>query len=198
MAWPIEPTATTHVTARGRACAADKAIAPPAELPTTANVSWPSSSISASACAVHAARSDLVGGGDAPKPSRSGAITRKRGASAAISGVQAAAVVPGPEPCKSSTGGPEPSASISGGSGRNGGALEHVHERARPLGHVRPATARDHVPVDDVGSVDEDRAGVLHVAPQGREGRGLAAAQEAVHGRDLRPVADRADRQVLL
>ena len=53
-----------------------------------------------------------AGAGSAPNPSRSGAITRWCGASAAISGAHAAAVVPGPEPCSSSTGGPEPSASI--------------------------------------------------------------------------------------
>jgi len=100
------------VTSRGRACASESATAPPAELPTTAHGS-PSESSTSIACCVQAARSEPDGGGLEPNPSRSGASTRNRGASAAISGVQAAAVVPGPEPCSSSTGGPEPSASIS-------------------------------------------------------------------------------------
>ena len=50
--------------------------------------------------------------GAVPNPGRSGATQRNRGASAAIRGLHAAAVVPGPEPCSRSTDGPEPSASI--------------------------------------------------------------------------------------
>ena len=102
------------MTTRGRACASESAIAPPAELPTTAHDVTPSESSSAIACSVQAARSEPDGGGLSPNPSRSGASTSNRGASAAISGAQAAAVVPGPEPCSNSTGGPEPSASIAG------------------------------------------------------------------------------------
>src|SRR6185436_20869544 len=169
MAWPIAPTATTRVTAPGRAAATDSAIAAPAELPTTANDGTPSESTSSSACRVHAARSEPSGRGDPPNPSRSGAITRWRGASAAASGLQAAAVVPGPEPCSNSTGDPETSADIEA-SGRDGGALEHRHERARPVRHVRPAAAGDHVAVDAVGLVHDGRPGVLHVALQRREG----------------------------
>jgi hypothetical protein len=50
--------------------------------------------------------------------------------------------------------------------GRDGGALEQRDVRLRPLGQVRPAGARDHVPVDHVGALDVRPARRLDV---GRE-----------------------------
>ena len=53
------------------------------------------------------------------------------------------------------------------------------------------------LPSTTSGRVDERRAGVRHIAWQRREGGGAAALEEPVDGRHLRPVADRADRQVV-
>src|SRR3712207_4740283 len=100
-------------------------------------------------------------------------------------------VVPGPEPCSSSTAGPVPHSRTWTGepstetvrpavtdarrvrSCRYGAdrLREELHHRPAELRHVRPSSAGDQVAVDDVRSVDDGRAGVLHVAGDRGEAR---------------------------
>ena len=113
MATPIDPISTMRRTAAGRAAAMDSAMAPPMELPMMSTAGTPRVSSRASACSVQAARPKRRGSPVAvpPKPSWSGAMTRRAALSAGITGRQlASAVTPGPEPCSSSTGGPSASA----------------------------------------------------------------------------------------
>ena len=87
--------------------ASSSAMPPPIELPATCGRPRPCSANQRSRCAVKpAAVGSKSSGGDAPKPGRSTAITRRSRASASATGSHMPRRLP--MPCRSTSGGPEP------------------------------------------------------------------------------------------